>query len=291
MVARPSLQGQLARCGMRVSEARQRSVLSVDTCCDIGRNSRDACARSSAAVKACGRKRRPQARRALIHGGKMGEEESDRVGPLQRPGAARTFRPELELVLGMLVPNRHQVLTRYLDQRDERAAQFMHEASLPPDELSELLEPEGATDLLAKAFRSALETHLEEKRRALARAARSGLLSRDTAAIDDAHLLIQILDQMEAVHLRVLLAIASGDDSWPAPVEGRPSPAHGAIGGATHQTLVNQWPDQDGAVRAVTTSLEGLGLISNEGTFTASAGDGTWFVTQFGRGLLDMLGR
>lgn len=97
-------------------------------------------------------------------------------------------------------------------------------------------------------------------------AVRSGLLANDSAAIDEARVQVRSVEQMEAVHLRVLLQIARGHDPRPAPTEGKPGVAHGGIGGATHETLVEVWPEQAAVLRALTAFLESLGLISKDAT-------------------------
>lgn len=207
-------------------------------------------------------------------------------------GDVSRFLPEVELVLGLISPARHAVITRYNDQRRQRARQFtdhLKEAGLDPEVLERLLQTDGATELLVAAFTAALDAHLAKKRAALATAVRNGLLASDSAAIDHARVLVRTMEQLEAVHIRVLLEIANGDDPRPAPVEGKPGSAHGGIGGATHETLAAVWPDDEGIVRALTSFLESQGLISREATWDALEGGGTWFVTPFGRALLSLL--
>jgi len=60
-------------------------------------------------------------------------------------------------------------------------------------------------DLVEDALRIAARSHLAAKRRALGRAVASGALSADEAGIEVSRLIVNVLDGIEAVHVRVLL--------------------------------------------------------------------------------------
>jgi hypothetical protein len=140
------------------------------------------------------------------------------MGALERdPPTSRHIRPELLLWFGMVFPERSQVLRGYYqdvdDRRRRRAGEFEEElltaAGGSPDELLErILKDERAGELFERAVQEALLAADERRRRALARAVAAGL-GDDTAAVDEAPLLVRAIAMLESAHVRAAACVAA----------------------------------------------------------------------------------
>jgi chloramphenicol 3-O-phosphotransferase len=74
----------------------------------------------------------------------------------------------------------------------------------PEDLLNRILRDERLLDLAAAVVAAASETMVEAKIRALGRALATGALAADDAVVDEQRFLVDILDDLEAPHVRML---------------------------------------------------------------------------------------
>jgi hypothetical protein len=214
------------------------------------------------------------------------------MGELERDTpTSRHIRPELLLGVGMVFPERSQVLRAYYqdidDRRRRRAGEFEDElldaAHCSPEEIiKRILTDERAEELFERAVHQALLAADEHKRRALARAVASGLLASDDAVTDEAHFLIRAITALEPSHIRLLLALERPNESQP----------HQQVNPMAY--TAPQLEDQTGMelVELLLTRLAAEGLASDwSDTSLTITGEGVvcWAITEFGRRVLELL--
>ncbi|WP_285550263.1 hypothetical protein [Actinoplanes regularis] len=129
------------------------------------------------------------------------------LGPLAVPAGAAAGAVVKEVpLLGQLLADRRRSATDVV----ERAIAY---AGCTPEEFVNVLaaDPEHRY-LLRRAIQAASDSVSEEKRRILAAALAAGAIATDDAVVDESVLVIDAVAQIESVHLRVLVLLATEPD-------------------------------------------------------------------------------
>lgn len=209
------------------------------------------------------------------------------------------WTPEVDLVKGLILPARVQVILDYLDAARERASArsqmfigaVIEDSGLAGEGLAALLrdDPQFAALFEAALGASARSAH-EQKIRLLARVVAQA--ANDTASVDDAELVAATIRELEPAHVRALAILADYKVHHPdatgaaAVIEGMaglrtrtPGKASGSSG--VLRALMGTANDVSDAVSA---TLERQGLIWND-----PPGFGGWSITDYGRRILELL--
>ena len=209
------------------------------------------------------------------------------------------WTPEIDLVKGLFLPTRVQVVLEYIDAARERASArsqmfigaVIEGSGLDGENLAARLRDDPQ---LAALFETALAASVQS-----AHEQKIGLLARvvaqaadDTASVDDAELVAATIRELEPAHVRALAVLADYKRQNPdttgaaAVIEGMaglrtrtPNKVSGSSG--VLQTLMGTANDVADAVSA---TLERQGLIWND-----PPGFGGWSITGYGRRILELL--
>lgn len=154
------------------------------------------------------------------------------------------------------------------------------------DELGEALDNEHVGDLIAHGLEAAEHVRSEQKLRLLGEIVSAGLergISR--SKFERAHLLLNLIGPLEAVHIHVLMVLAS-------PISGRGQPDGLQVsGGLASDELLERVSALDEVVEPVVGMLVSQGLVHNAaaGTYGGLEGAELWSITNFGRWLIEHL--
>jgi len=209
------------------------------------------------------------------------------------------WTPEIDLVKGLMLPARVQVLLDYFDAARKRASArsqvFVHtvieDSGLDGEDLAARLRDDAQ---FAALFEAALETGMrsahDQKVQLLARVVAQA--ANDTATVNDAELVASTIRELEPPHVRALAILGNYKQQNPdasgvaAVLEGMaglrtrgPSKVPGSA-----QTLRALMGAADDVADAVSATLERQGLIWND-----PPGFGGWGITDYGRRILDLL--
>jgi hypothetical protein len=173
-------------------------------------------------------------------------------------------------------------------RREQRLGRLIEDVAAQvggPDQLAaKVLDTDETAELTRRILEAAARTTLEDKLRALGRVLANALNGIDT--IDDALILADALRDVEAPHIRALALI----DNWGKPNPPQTPPMQVTRSGMPIGQLRGQLRGKDGALEAVTATLERHGLIRDiaigQGT---GFGDVRYLVTQVGTSLLEQL--
>jgi hypothetical protein len=134
---------------------------------------------------------------------------------------ANPLLPEIKIALRLIAPARAEALISYLEdrraRRQARLESLAEAAEAQGGETFDVLlekarQDDSRSDLTEEVLQQATETAAEWKMRALGRALARGLLADDEAEIDEVHLMLAAIDDLEAPHVRVLQRLyAEGD--------------------------------------------------------------------------------
>lgn len=216
----------------------------------------------------------------------MTEEEPRRkvssdkaLAPLLGAAAALSGQPLAQALAELLPLVIHEA-------RRDRLRAFVQDVikELPPEELLERVQREPRiADLFTDAARTAMETDLERKRRALARVLRLGFFRRDDAEIDAERMYLQAIAPLETPHLRILDIMRNP----PAMADG------GRIGVGTplsEELLHGFYPQPGQLLRALMTQLESWGLVvDDQPPSTRQSSNARWTVTLLGQNVYEFL--
>jgi hypothetical protein len=139
--------------------------------------------------------------------------------------------------------------------------------------LERIAADERLGDLLMMAVEAAAKARLRQTIAALGRAVASGVLAGDDASIDELELVIALLGELSAVHIRALLALA----------EGAERPPHHATK-PRDELLSKHLGTSREANMAMAARLERLGII-----WLDPPGFGGWGLTSLGFSVLGYL--
>jgi hypothetical protein len=155
----------------------------------------------------------------------------------------------------------------------------------PEDLLNRILRDERLLDLAAAVVAAASETMVEAKIRALGRALATGALAADDAVVDEQRFLVDILDDLEAPHVRMLHQLSIQHEGYGSPrdEEGKER----AYGWLT-EDLTAHLPGLAVVLRPVLRILEGRDLIRDTAMGTWDYVP-RWVVTETGERCLAML--
>lgn len=201
------------------------------------------------------------------------------LAPLLGAAAALSGQPLAQALTELLPLVIHEA-------RQDRLRDFVQEVikELPPEELLERVQREPRiADLFTDAARTAMETDLERKRRALARVLRLGFFRQDDAEIDAERMYLQAIAPLETPHLRIL-------DIMRNP----PTMADGgriAVGTPLSEDLLHGfYPEPGQLLRALVTQLESWGLIvDDQPASTRQPSNARWTVTLLGQNVYEFL--
>lgn len=209
------------------------------------------------------------------------------------------WAPEIDLVKGLLLPARVQVLLDYLDAARRRASarsqvfilNVIEDSGLDGEDLADRLRDDAK---FAALFEAALEAGMrsahDQKVQLLARVVAQA--ANDTASIDDAELVASTIREMEPPHVRALAMLADYKLQYPdangvaAVLEGMAGlrtrgPGKASGSSQVLRALMGTSPDVADSVSAM---LERQGLIWND-----PPGFGGWGITDYGGRILDLL--
>ena len=209
------------------------------------------------------------------------------------------WTPEIDLVKGLFLPARVQVVLEYLDAARERAAArsqmfieaVMEDSALDGEGLAARLrdDPRLAA-LFETAHAASVQSAHEQKIRLLAQVVAQA--SDDAASVDDAELVAATIRELEPAHVRALAILADYKRQHPDATRAAavtesmaglrtrtPNKVSGSSG--VLQALMGTANDVADAVSA---TLERQGLIWND-----PPGFGGWSITDYGRRILDLL--
>lgn len=209
------------------------------------------------------------------------------------------WSPEINLVKGLLLPSRVQVVLDYLEaarKRDLARSQLfigtvMEGSGLAGERLAARLseDPEFAA-LFETALEASARSAHDQKVRLLARVVAQA--ANDTASVDDAELVAATIRELEPAHVRALAILAGYKQQHPdangvaAVIEGMaglrtrvPAKVSGTSG-----ILRALMGTSDDVADAVSATLERQGLTWND-----PPGFGAWGLTDYGRRILSLL--
>lgn len=206
-------------------------------------------------------------------------EPSKALAPLLSAAAALSGQP-LAQALAELLP----LVVR--KARQERLRDFVQEViqELPPEELLARVQREPRiADLFTDAARTAMETDLEQKRRALAKVLKLGFFRSDDAEIDEERMFLRAIAPLEVPHLRILDILRQ-----PPPM---PDGGRIAVGTALSEELLHGFYPQAGQhLRALMTQLESWGLVvDDQPASTRQPSNSRWVVTLLGQQVYEFL--
>jgi len=209
------------------------------------------------------------------------------------------WTPEINLVKGLLLPERVQVLLDYFDAARKRASArsrvfvqtVIEDSGLDGEGLAARLRDDAE---FAALFETALEAGVrsahDRKIQLLARVVAQA--ANDTATVDDAELVASTIRELEPPHVRALAVLGAYKQQNPdasgvaAVIEGmagfrtrRP----GKVSGSSQVLQARMGVSADVA-DSVSATLEREGLIWND-----PPGFGAWGVTDYGQRILDLL--
>lgn len=209
------------------------------------------------------------------------------------------WTPEINLVKGLLLPERVQVLLDYFDAARKRASArsqvFVHtvieDSGLDGEGLAARLRDDAEFAALFEAaldagMRSAYDQKIQLLARVVAQAAN------DTATVDDADLVASTIRVLEPPHVRALVILgdyklqnpdASGVAAVIEGMAGLRTRLPGKVSGSSQVLRVHMGVSADVA-DSVTATLEREGLVWND-----PPGFGAWGITDYGRRILDLL--
>jgi hypothetical protein len=209
------------------------------------------------------------------------------------------WTPEINLVKGLLLPERVQVLLDYLDAARKRASArsqvfvrtVVQDSGLDGEGLAARLRDDAE---FAALFEAALEAGMrsahDQKIQLLARVVAQA--ANDTATIDDAELVASTIRAMEPPHVRALAILgdyklqnpdASGVAAVLEGMAGLRTRRPGKVSGSSQVLRALMGVSTDVA-DSVSATLEREGLLWND-----PPGFGAWGITDYGRRILDLL--
>lgn len=160
----------------------------------------------------------------------------------------------------------------------------MHETELTLDEVATWCdESDRHTDFFIRLVEAARREGLEEKRVALGRVAARAFT--DRAALDEGFLLLEVLEAIEAPHIRVLGTMAAARPGT-GQLEG--GSVTGVIGFDELSSLI---PDSGPVLHSAVATLIAHGAVadSSPASWEQIEGKERWIVSDFGHQLLDLL--
>jgi hypothetical protein len=160
-------------------------------------------------------------------------------------------------------------------RRGERAYELATaEAGMSPEELLQrILADQRLMDLAVLAVTAASETALDAKIQALGRALATGALATDEAVVDQQRLLVGILADLEAPHLRVLAQLAEpSPDGRMAELPDRMAPRPRW----SFDKLAAMLPTMQGVLEPVLRVLEAHGLAGDVGDAISTGINQCW---------------
>lgn len=160
----------------------------------------------------------------------------------------------------------------------------VRESELSLDEIASWCdESERHTDFFIKLLEAAKREGLEEKRVALGRVAARAFT--DRAALDEGFLLLEVLEAVEAPHIRVLGTMAAAR-AGTGQLKG--ASVTGVIGFNELSSLI---PDSGPVLRSAVATLIAHGAVtdSSPASWEQIEGKERWIVSDFGHQLLDLL--
>lgn len=215
----------------------------------------------------------------MTNDGDTGRGPSRVLAPMLSAAAALSGQP-LAQALAELLP---LVIS---EARQQRLRDFVQEviAEVPPEELLERVQREPRiADLFTDAARTAMDTDLERKRRALARVLRLGFFTSDDAEIDAERMYLRAIAPLEIPHLRLLDIMRQP----PQMADG------GRIGVGTplsEELLHGFYPAAGQLLRALMTQLESWGLVlDDQPASTRQASNARWTATLLGQRVYEFL--
>jgi hypothetical protein len=202
--------------------------------------------------------------------------------------------PEGALASAAIEPVLEQVVSETLARRRARGRRALavaaSSAGVTPEELLErILHDEKLLDLAAAVVAAASETMVEAKIRTLGRALATGALALDDAVVDEQRFLVDILADLEAVHVRVLNQLSIQHEGYGSPRS--PDGTRRAYGWSI-EDLSAHLPSIAAVLRPVLNVLAGRELVRDTavGSLGYVPGEGErWIVTDTGTRCLDML--
>lgn len=201
------------------------------------------------------------------------------LAPLISAAAALSGQP-LAQALAELLP----LVIR--EAREDRLRDFVEEvvSAIPPEQLlRRVQEDRRVADLFTDAARTAMETDLERKRRALARVLKQGFFRSDDAEIDAERMYLQAIAPLEVPHLRILDIMRQ-----PPPLPGGETIAVGTS--LTEELLHGFYPQAGQLLKALMTQLESWGLVlDDQPASTRAPSNAKWTVTLLGQNVYEFL--
>jgi hypothetical protein len=159
----------------------------------------------------------------------------------------------------------------------------------PAELLQQILRDEHLLDLAAAVVAAASQTMVEAKIRTLGRVLATGALASDDAVVDEQRFLVDILNDLEAPHLRVLHQLSIEHEGYGSPqnAEGTRRAYGWSTGGLSEQP-----PGMALVLRPVLRVLASRELVRDTavGSIEYVPGEAErWVVTDFGARCLSML--
>jgi hypothetical protein len=209
------------------------------------------------------------------------------------------WTPEVDLVKGLIVPARVQVLLDYFDAARKRASArsqvFVHtvieDSGLDGEGLAARLRDDaGFAALFEGALEAGMRSAHDQKVLLLARVVAQA--ANDTASVDDAELVASTIRELQPPHVRALTILADHKMQHPdasgvaAVIEGMAGLRTRGPGKATgsSQILRALMGVADDVADSVSATLERQGLIWND-----PPGFGAWGITDYGWRILNLL--
>jgi hypothetical protein len=209
------------------------------------------------------------------------------------------WTPEINLVKGLLLPERIQVLLDYLDAGRKRASArsqvfvqtVIENSGLDGEGLAARLRDDaGFAALFEAALEAGMRSAHDRKVQLLARVVAQA--ANDTATVDDAELVASTIRELELPHVRALAILgdyklqnpdASGVAAVLESMAGLRTRQPGKASGSSQvlQALMGVSADVADSVSA---TVEREGLVWND-----PPGFGAWGITDYGRRILDLL--
>ncbi len=135
------------------------------------------------------------------------------------------------------------------------AAHFEALVGMAPDELRRRLENNDvAAETVAAGFSAGARATDDSKRKLLARAAAVGIMGDENVTIDDVPLFVRTLDDIEAVHMKLLRLVME-------PVAPVGVGLLSASGGTPTESLASQWPAIAETIDPLLAALVREGLV------------------------------
>lgn len=182
--------------------------------------------------------------------------------------------------------------------RAEHLAREVFSGLAPQQLIERIRDTPRLADLVEETVAAAIRTDLQNKRTALGRSLRRGILANDDATIDQEAVLIRTLAAIDAPEIRIL-EIISRSKGKPRPLSERGREGALDLDEITSE-LVGSNKTADEAMRTAQTAQGILGLLAAQGlvqdtgattgtTFTGGLTPSAWRLTVFGSSLLRWL--